>query len=181
MNHPARVRNAAPTDALTIAHLHAESWRRTYADSMRTEYLEKEVPKERRELWQERFESPDPDQVILVAEVDGNAVGFICAYLEGRGGMVDRGCFIDNLHVLHSHQGRGIGRALLTAVAERTVRDRPGSGMYLSVTRANVEAQAFYRRIGGELAEEGVWAAPDGSEVPILWVVWRDAGVLVPG
>lgn len=180
-NPPLTIREAGAGDAQAIAQLHAESWLRTYAGSMRKEYLEKEAPEERRRLWKERFQNPDPDQLILIAEVAEEMVGFICAYLDGRDGRSQWGCFVDNLHVRITHKSQGIGRSLMQAMAERSSRYRPGVGLYLSVTMANEAARGFYRRIGGEIAEEGVWASPDGSAVPILWIVWKETDGLIPG
>jgi hypothetical protein len=50
--------------------------------------------------------------------------------------------------------------------------------MCLLVNQDNVKAQAFYNSLGARNAENGVWNAPDGSEVPTYWFVWDKIGTL---
>ena len=103
-------REAKKTDAMAIAHLHAESWRNTYRGMMSDAYLDSDVVAERQVHWQKRFENPASNQWVLVAEKGGELLGFVCNY-----GADDAkwGTLIDNLHVRPDQKGQGIGKQLI--------------------------------------------------------------------
>ena len=76
-----------------------------------------------------------------VAELDGTVVGFLLLVAE------EDGLLLDNVAVLPTHHGQGIGRALLTLAEERAAalgRDR--IRLYTHVTM--VENQRLYERHG---------------------------------
>lgn len=170
-------RPARAGDASTIAALHAASWSRTYADVLNPGYLRERVPAERGALWQQRFASPKANQQVFVAEDAGEVVGFACVFLAEHEAW---GSYLDNLHVAHSHQGRGVGAALMAAVAAACEHVCPGRGLYLSVNQSNLRAQGFYTALGAANAEAGVWNAPDGSSVPTFRFAWPAAAALLP-
>jgi GNAT superfamily N-acetyltransferase len=74
----------------------------------------------------------------LLAERGGAAVGFALAWSEGVNAVK-----LGDLYVLPPHRGKGIGRALVRAVAE-LARSR-GAG-YVHLT-ANLDALAFYDQL----------------------------------
>jgi ribosomal protein S18 acetylase RimI-like enzyme len=170
-------RHATPTDAEGIAALHASSWRITYGAVLSAKYLDEVAPSERKAAWAQRLASPGANQCVVVAESAVGLVGFACAFSEEH---AQWGSYLENLHVGSSNQGQGVGRALLTNVAQWCECQAPGRGLYLSVNQANQRAQEFYRRLGARNAEAGVWHAPDGSLVPTYWFLWESAGVLAP-
>lgn len=59
------------------------------------------------ELVLAEFDAATTDELVLVAEVDGEAVGFVSLWLPEN--------FVHNLFVSPGHQGRGIGTRLLAA------------------------------------------------------------------
>lgn len=168
------LRAARPSDADAIAELHAASWRATYRGSMRDDYLDGEAAAERRALWRERLAAPVPNQHVVVA-VEGDAVvGFGCAY-----GADDArfGTQLDNLHVRRDRQGAGVGRALIAAVAAWCAAEHPAVGLYLWVVDQNVGARRFYASLGAADGGGDLWAAPDGSAIPVRRCVWTPAEV----
>jgi [ribosomal protein S18]-alanine N-acetyltransferase len=82
-----------------------------------------------------------PDAILLVAEVDGVVVGAIAGELETDGGGVS------TLGVLPEARGRGIGRALLTALLERFAATGVGR-VTLGVRVDNPVAIGLYRSLG---------------------------------
>lgn len=90
------------------------------------------------------FESSTEDEWVLVAEIDGEIVGF---------SSVSEGCFLHNLFVLPTAQGKGVGNKLLAACfagklnkparLKCTVRNTTACGFYEAngwvVEQANVE------------------------------------------
>lgn len=155
-----------------IAMLHTSSWRATYGDLLNESYLRDIVHSERISVWQNRLEHPKENQYVVVAEENGVVVGFACAF---AGEHPDSGSYIDNLHVAQSHQGRGLGRDLLAAVAALCEQKCPNQGVYLLVNQANVRAQQFYHSLGARNAQAAIWDAPEGTKVPAFWFVWRSA------
>jgi GNAT superfamily N-acetyltransferase len=129
---------------------------------------------ERRAVWRERFATPAANQWVVVAEADGDVVGFGCAY-----GAKDEqfGTELDYLHVRSDRQSGGVGARLLGAVAGWCAATHPDGGLYLWVLTQNRRARAFYARMGAEDAGEDVWLSPDGSRVPVRRCVWSVAAV----
>jgi ribosomal protein S18 acetylase RimI-like enzyme len=74
-----------------------------------------------------------PNQVVLVAEADGEVVGFIAI----------EGAYLEHLYVAPAHQGIGIGDALLN----RTKELRP-DGLMLWTFERNDRARKFYEKRG---------------------------------
>src|ERR1039457_4367642 len=109
-----QIRIAQQGDFRAIAELHAASWRSTYCGILSNEYLDRNVGSERIDLWEKRFRNPKASQHILIAEIQADIVGFACAY-----GNEDEqwGTMLDNLHVLPTQKGKGIGSKLIADVA----------------------------------------------------------------
>lgn len=172
------IRAATVEDGLAIANIHAASWRKTYGRVLTRHYLEHVAPKERERIWTERLSEPKPDQYVLVAQVDDEVIGFGCAFLDG---INELGAYLDNLHVVLSHQRSGVGRALIRKIAQKCQESDPLRGMCLLVNQDNVTAQAFYLRLGATNNRKDVWNAPDGSVVPTYWFSWNNVGNLARG
>ncbi|HZP87152.1 MAG TPA: GNAT family N-acetyltransferase [Burkholderiales bacterium] len=169
------IRQARASDAGSIAHLHAESWRTAYRGALSDAYLAGPIETERVAVWRARFESSAQNQYVAVAESRDQIVGFVCAY---GGHDPQWGTLIDNLHVLPEHKRQGFGAQLMAHVASWSAKAYPGQGMYLWVLESNLPAQRFYARIGGEQAGRDTWTPPDGSALPKLKYAWSDAAVL---
>ena len=83
----------------------------------------------------------------LVAEVDGETVGYL---LHHDGYDTDAGrrlLFVIDLYVGRRHRRLGIGRALMEAAAS-VARERHATDLVWTVLRANDEAAGFYARLG---------------------------------
>lgn len=74
-----------------------------------------------------------PNQIVLVAEAEEGVVGFIAI----------EGAYVEHLYVAPSHQGIGIGDALLNRAKEL----RP-NGLMLWTFEGNHRARAFYEKRG---------------------------------
>jgi ribosomal protein S18 acetylase RimI-like enzyme len=172
------IRDAATADIEAIAALHAESWRRTYRGMMRDQFLDGDVEQDRLEEWHERLRAPAANQFVPFAENDGALEGFVCAFGDEDARW---GTLIDNLHVRHDVQARGIGRALMHAAAAWAVERYPATAVYLLVLRANVNAQRFYERIGGTNAGPDERPGADGETAFGYVYAWRDPRALLAG
>jgi ribosomal protein S18 acetylase RimI-like enzyme len=91
----------------------------------------------------------DPDVVILVAERDGNAIGYAYAGLEGTDYMSLRGPAgaLYDIVVDVDYRGKGIGRMLLDAALDE-LRSRGAPRVVLSTAEQNVPAQRLFTRAG---------------------------------
>ena len=91
----------------------------------------------------------DTDAVFLVAEADGEVVGYAYAALEGYDYMALRGPagVLHDLVVDPDHRGRGVGRRLLdTVLAELASRGAPR--VVLFTASGNIAAQRLFARNG---------------------------------
>jgi len=169
------LRCAQAADEPAIARLHADSWRTAYRGILRDDFLDGTVVANRRELWRTRFSEIDrADQLILVSEESGEIQAFACAFLDAD---PEWGTLLDNLHVIPGLKGKGLGRRLMSKVAENIQRHGLHS-LHLWVYEQNRQARGFYERLGGVIADCVAEAAPDGSRVNALRYGWRDLSLL---
>ncbi|MFA6310671.1 MAG: GNAT family N-acetyltransferase [Sterolibacterium sp.] len=171
-----RIRAATPADAAAIAHLQTASWRAAYRDVLSDAYLDSDIDTERLLLWSECLNTPAPHQHVALAERNGRAVGFACAY-----GAYDArwGTLLENLHVADEAKRQGIGAGLMAHVAAWSLQAHPALGLYLWVIVSNAPARRFYQRLGAIDAGEDVWLPPDGGSVPKLRYVWPNPATLL--
>lgn len=89
----------------------------------------------------------------LVAELDDAVVGYAFFTLGYNTDIAARAMWLHDLFVTPPARGRGVGYALLTAVAAETVR---AGGVLLewTVHMSNTGALEFYHRLGAVRAEE---------------------------
>ena len=91
----------------------------------------------------------NPKIVILVAERDGEAIGYTYAGVEGTDYMSLRGpagAFYD-IVVDPAHRGQGVGRMLVDATLE-ALKARGAPRVVLSTAERNVTAQRLFDRAG---------------------------------
>jgi len=86
-----------------------------------------------------------PEGAILLAEVEGTAVGVVAVKPLAEAGV----CEMKRLYVSPSHRGNGIGRALGTAVLD-VARDLGYDVMRLDTVASMTPARSLYRSLGFE-------------------------------
>jgi len=177
-----RFRPAVPTDAGSIATLHADSWRRHYRGAYSDAFLDHDVVADRRAVWGDRLKEPDAGCCTILVE-DGDAlVGFAHTIFEHDPTW---GALLDNLHVVHGLKRRGIGSRLLALTARAVIDRRAPTGLYLWVLEQNVDGQAFYRARGGRCVDRDLVPAPGGvpsrleGSPAALRYAWPDPGALI--
>jgi ribosomal protein S18 acetylase RimI-like enzyme len=108
---------------------------------------ELEHPAYLRETWAEAWEDLSEtvrNGVALVAEDDGEAVGFVFCVLGDRGRQT---AHITDIYVRPRARGRGIGRAMIAGVVE-PARSAGFDHVSLEVMLRNTEARHLYERLG---------------------------------
>ncbi|MDH7974024.1 GNAT family N-acetyltransferase [Sphingomonas sp. AR_OL41] len=151
------LRKATRGDAAALGALHVASWREAYSGIMPDAMLAGISVEARTAMWDEVLGDPEAfgGTSVFVAEDSGRMVGF-----GSCGGQRDpalaRAGFdgeITALYVLRSHQKRGVGRSIMSAMAER-LSALGYSGLGLWVLRDNVPARAFYEGLDGTIVGE---------------------------
>ena len=94
-----------------------------------------------------------PAAEAIVAEVDGDAVGFALFFTTFSTFRGQPGLYLEDLYVRPAERGWGIGKALIAAVAKRAV-ERGCGRLEWSVLNWNDPAIAFYVAVGARPMDE---------------------------
>ncbi|MFD9519100.1 GNAT family N-acetyltransferase [Streptomyces sp. NPDC059979] len=164
------IRTGRRSDVAEVAALHAESWRKAYADIMPSSFLAGPLLENRLELWFGRLDEPHPGAALFVVEEAADMVGFAYVIPQSDGRLL-----LDNLHARPGRTGSGIGGRLLEHALAWAADEHPGSSVYLEVLRANTRAIAFYERHGALRTDERVCRFEQGFELPELEYTWPGA------
>lgn len=103
-------------------------------------------------LHQHLFGSPKYIEAML-AEIDGKAVGFSMFFHNYSSYLTKPGIYLEDIYVIPEYRQQGIGKALLTKVAQIAV-ERDCGRLEWNVLDWNVSAQEFYYRMGAEMMED---------------------------
>jgi GNAT superfamily N-acetyltransferase len=161
-------------DLDAVVALHCASWRSAYRGILSDAYLDGDLLTDRLEVWHLKLSMMTDRQFGWLAKHAGEPVGFVFASIDHDPTW---GTLVDNLHVLPSHHGAGIGRGLLMAVAhfarERAKANATHAGLFLWCLEQNIRARAFYEHLGAEAVERIVSTAADGQSHPKWRCAWR--------
>ncbi len=89
----------------------------------------------------------------ILAESAGQAVGFALFFHNYSTFLTKPGIYLEDLFVLPEYRRQGIGKALLTKVAQIAV-ERDCGRLEWSVLDWNESAQAFYRSMGASILDD---------------------------
>ena len=134
------IRPAAAADVPTIALL--------IRALSQYEKLEQEVTMTEDKLRASMF-GPRPYAEAVLAEDDGQAVGFALFFHNYSTFLAQPGLYLEDLYVLDSQRGKGVGKALLAHLAKIAV-ERGCGRMEWAVLDWNVDAIGFYERLGAK-------------------------------
>lgn len=114
-------------------------------------------------LWLNLF-GPKPAAEALIGELDGEPQGFALFFttfstFEGRPGL-----WLEDLFVRERARGRGLGKALLRAVAAEAVR-RGCARLEWAVLDWNTPAVGFYRKLGAQPMDGWTTMRVDGEKL----------------
>jgi GNAT superfamily N-acetyltransferase len=104
---------------------------------------------------------PRPYAETLIAELDGEAVGFALFFHNFSTFLAQPGIYLEDLFVEPEHRGAGVGRALLERLASIAL-ERECGRLEWAVLDWNKDAIGFYKRLG---------ATPNDD-----WTVYRLTG-----
>ena len=148
-----RVREAMRADAAAIARLHLRNWRAAYRGIVPDDLLDAITEESRRQHWDRVLVERDGTEFVYIAEdEDGRLLGIASGGPEVGGDPHYHG----ELYVLHVRpdaQGRGVGRALMRAVARRLAA-ADITTLLVWMLRENHPARRFYAALGGQFVRE---------------------------
>lgn len=101
-------------------------------------------------LLKENLFGPEPYAESLIGEFDGIPVGFALFFHNFSTFLARPGIYLEDVFVLPEHRGRGVGAALLRAVARIAV-DRGCGRFEWSVLDWNESAIGFYKSRGADV------------------------------
>jgi GNAT superfamily N-acetyltransferase len=102
-----------------------------------------------------------PYAEVVIAEQAGDAAGFALFFHNFSTFLARPGIYLEDLFVVPSHRGRGVGKALLQYLAQLAVQRECGR-LEWSVLNWNVDAIGFYEQLGARPQDE--------------WTVYRVTG-----
>jgi ribosomal protein S18 acetylase RimI-like enzyme len=171
------VRRATAADIPDIARVHVDTWRSTYPGIVPQDFLDALDASGRAKMWDAEIAKDDCH--VLVAEYAGAICGFI------SGGVLRDGIDVAaqnydseiyTLYVLAAAQGRGAGRELMRALAERLVQ----GGLMRPVVWALEKNPwcGFYERLGGKrVAQKTIEIG--GAQLSDVAYGWDEIGRLL--
>ncbi|MDJ0616966.1 MAG: GNAT family N-acetyltransferase [Calothrix sp. MO_192.B10] len=118
------------------------------------------------ELEKHLFGSPRYVEAIL-AEKSNQAVGFALFFNNYSTFLTKPGIYLEDIFILPEYRQQGIGKALLTKVAQVAV-ERDCGRLEWSVLDWNEPAQKFYCRMGASILDEWRICRVTGEELRLL-------------
>jgi GNAT superfamily N-acetyltransferase len=152
------VRPAAATDVTTLLEL--------FGELAEYEHLEHELKATEEQLGEALF-GARPAAEALIAERDGEALGYALFFPTFSSFLASTGVWLEDLFVRKEHRGEGVGKALLSAVAA-CVRDCGGARLEWAALDWNEPALGFYRKIGATTMNEWITHRLDGAALSDL-------------
>jgi len=172
----ATLRLATLADAPAIAQVRVDAWRTTYRGMIPDAYLAAMRVEESIALWERVLSAPPNRTNTLVAEIDGNVVGFASGMMlaEPKHGFDAE---LSAVYIVRDSQRAGIGRRLVAAVAAAQ-RAHGATGLIVWVIAGNKAARAFYESIGAQLLIEQPFTW-DGMDLIETGYGWHDVHALI--
>jgi ribosomal protein S18 acetylase RimI-like enzyme len=171
-----KLRQAQLSDYCHIAKLHADNWKLNYRGILTDNYLDNEVDIDRLYVWHHRLSEPMENQIIIVATLNEEIVGFCCTLLNDDSQF---GSLIDNLHIATTMQKSGIGKMLIKDAIDTIIEKGLTRKMYLWVYEANTNARAVYEHLGGTNFETLTMESSDGTTARTCRYIWDDVAKIV--
>src|SRR3954463_13364041 len=117
-----RLRTATPSDAPALGALHVASWRETYAGILPDDMLASLSADARAEMWAQIITDPaaNAGMAVWLAEDREHLVGFGACGEQRDEALAGSGFSgeIGAIYILRSHQHLGIGRSIMSRLAQ---------------------------------------------------------------
>jgi GNAT superfamily N-acetyltransferase len=110
---------------------------------------------------------PRPYAEVLIGSMAGEAVGYALFFHSYSTFLAKPGIYLEDVFVKPAARGRGVGKALLRAVA-RAARDRDCGRVEWSVLKWNTPAIEFYQSLGARPLDEWTTYRMDEAAISTL-------------
>lgn len=140
------IRIATFKDALSIAEVHVQCWKETYADIVKQEILDELNVLDKEQLWKEISRSPD--HKLFIYTENGIVKGFLDGYLNPENNVA----VILAFYLLREVQKQGIGRELFQKFYQCALK-QGYAFIRLEVFNKN-PSRFFYEKMGAKLIGE---------------------------
>lgn len=142
------IRQATKEDVQALCEVHVRSWKETYQGIIKADYLRTLRPEDKCALWSDVVETEE----VLLAERDGEVVGFTCAGHQHGDDYPQYEAELYTIYLLAKEQGRGTGERLFEA-AVQSVKRQGLRSMVVFVLNDNPSTQ-FYEKMGARKIDE---------------------------
>jgi GNAT superfamily N-acetyltransferase len=115
-------------------------------------YEVEEIDEERNRAFFRRFLAPSDDGLLLGAHRDGRLVGYACLYWHFSSLEACESVLMNDLFVVETARGEGVGRALIEAAVE-VARERGAKSIEWATEPGNHTAQRLYDSTAAEREE----------------------------
>lgn len=167
------IRIAQKGDVQALTRLATETYTDAFGKSMTAAELAAHLEAN---LSESRIETFVLEDVVLVAEWEGQMVGFV--HLSDINTPVQtpvsQSKKLRKLYVHQDFQNKGIGSALLAAALEHPLL-KEATYVYLEVWERNIKAQRLYKRYGFEVVDQHRFILPSGAEADFDYIMVRRA------
>lgn len=140
------IREAHVGDAEGIARVHVYTWQSAYLGLIPDSFLQRLSVEQRTSNWIRNIENPLPKTHTLVAEMDGEIVGFVGVGANRENDLANQG-EVYAIYVKPEIQGRGVGAALMRA-GLGTLKSEGFANTVLWVLDGNLRTRAWYESHG---------------------------------
>lgn len=169
------LKKAEFADHKRLARLHAQNWRENYRGILSDFFLEKKLDQYMTNTWQKKLRSPSAKEITTIALNENKVAGFSCLVLDEN---ETYGSMLDNLHVAHDEQNKGIGKLLVQHCAGIIFDHAADHRMWLWVYAQNKHAIGVYKRLGGTHAETVEKETAEGTKALVFRFTWADISTL---
>lgn len=140
-------RRANMKDALAVAKVHVESWRKSFAGIVPQEFLDNLSIEKREKAFQEGFD--EANYKMFVAETFGDGVVGFADFGKSRENDSAFEGELYAIYLLSEWQRKGIGENLFRFCQKEMIADKINS-MYLEALKVS-PYKAFYKKMGGQI------------------------------
>lgn len=149
-----KIREANISDEKGIGKVHVDSWLSTYKGLIPDEKLNQLSYKKSEKKWKQNIENSlrSPEEILLVAEVDGEIIGFCNGGLNKDIKTQEYQSCLSAIYILKEFQRKGIGKNLISKFVEYIQKLNLNS-MLIWVLEEN-QSRAFYEKMGGLVVAE---------------------------
>jgi GNAT superfamily N-acetyltransferase len=152
LEYSMQIRTAEINDVPGITQVHIQSWQTTYANILPAAFLANLSYERRAQYWQQLLSNSQAAEKVFVAVDEQGQIGGFASGGPEREGDQRYTSELYAIYLLQAHQGQGLGRRLVQAVA-RYLLSEQHSTMLVWVLADN-PACRFYARLGGQLVSE---------------------------